>query len=187
MRLTATATFRMVDKSKGVQIKRERTGRKRRRHLTVKFASPIGSTDAALRKRARAYAVRCRPGRDMAQNSPPQSQICYNSAQLRRKPRRYASSASINAAISGEVFDQDQSAWPAEALRCAYRRVEARLAKHRSETSTGADLLKRQTSLPAKHGGGTRGHPVRAPPGGDPGSTGRWRGSRVVKSSLRAS
>jgi len=37
------------------------------------------------------------------------------------------------------------------------------LAKHSSETSTGADLLKRQTSLPTKHGGGTRSRPVRAP------------------------
>jgi hypothetical protein len=42
-----------------------------------------------------------------------------------------------------------------------YRRAEARLAKHGSETSTGADLLTRQTNLPVTHGGGTRSHLVR--------------------------
>jgi hypothetical protein len=38
------------------------------------------------------------------------------------------------------AFDQDQSGWPASAVICVYRRAEARLAKHSSETSTGADL-----------------------------------------------
>jgi len=41
------------------------------------------------------------------------------------------------------LFDQNQCAQPAFAVGYLYRRAEARLAKHDSETSLGADLSTR--------------------------------------------
>lgn len=59
------------------------------------------------------------------------------------------------------VVDPDQWREGLAVAKANYRRAEARLAKHGSETSVGADLLTRQTNLPVTHGGGTRSQLVR--------------------------
>jgi hypothetical protein len=59
-------------------------------------------------------------------------------------------------------FDRDQRSRLVEEVKLKDRRAEARLAKHGSEPSTGADLPTPRTSLPMTHGGGTRGRPIRA-------------------------
>jgi hypothetical protein len=41
---------------------------------------------------------------------------------------------------NSNAFDQDQGGQPTRAVISCHRRAEARLAKHGSETSTGADL-----------------------------------------------
>jgi hypothetical protein len=43
---------------------------------------------------------------------------------------------------SSVLFDRNQSGQPVRLLNSAHRRAEARLAKHGSEPSTGADLPK---------------------------------------------